>query len=596
MIDRSAYSTMGRLRTDAARPSRQGYYFPNLKLYYRPISKNASTSTMAQILRHEEALSEPMHDIAGLTTYVPVRNDANVDPWSSSLYRQYSVERIEDYLDSAQHRLLILRNPVHRLISGWVNKFFMSTHSMESLDERMLDMTDEIGGAQVLEAFDEFVESLFSVDDKQFFSLMDGHILPQVSFVSDLSKYNLVASINNLEVAFSRIGIGGARVSGPTVATSRRLNSSPEAIVNLLLSNANLTRVVERYQADYELISIASQMDPSLARELRHSEAPRVVSMPTLAQASVAGLIEKRQRYANKEKMSRRRTGRRSTPPIPVWIYLLCHNEKVLLPHTIEHYRSRIPHAVITVLDNESTDGSVEIAQSLGCRVRSWSSGDQIDDYLFVRLKNEIWKHHDDGWVIVADMDEWLCVTSVELKRMASRGVTVIRTSGWNIVADSDREDLSDLDLHELNRGVHMGARDKLVAFRPDAVSAMNYGIGAHECAPEGRIVLSPRTFLLKHMERLGTPWLRAKFTARTARAQRMHSVGIARHYTRDIEKIDQRQSSAQLAAIQVPLHRFEPTFKRKVRFVLQLVRHGFQTMRRTPARKTRALRNGTSS
>jgi glycosyltransferase involved in cell wall biosynthesis len=563
------------LRTDG------GFYFPSLRLYYSPIEKNASTSTMSRLVREEERRGQPAHDLPGVTRYVPIPDNLVVNAWNNyaSLTKSYLVGSIDEYMERAEHRLAILRNPVKRLVSGWVNKFFMQRSAFGDSAAASTPRS----GAEIVDAFNAFVHSLSELSTETFHADLDGHVLPQSAFISSLDAYTMIAGVGDIESVYRQLGLD-PQAAARTPERAARLNTSPEEIIQLITAHADLELIRTLYQRDYQLIQAASAQFPNLKSELDHVQ-PNVDQKPIQVSDEVCqSLIQKRIKYQNDLRESTRlRKSARPKPPIPVAIYLLCHNERVLLPHTVEHYRSRIPQAAITILDNESTDGSVEIAQSLGCRVRSWASENQIDDHLYVTLKNEAWKHHRDGWVIVADMDEWLCITSIELKQAAARGITVLRTSGWNIVGESTREDLSDLDLHALNTGRHLRSRDKLVAFRPDAITAMNYGIGAHVSATRGRVVLSPRIYLLKHMERLGTPWLRAKFIARTARAERMHAMGIALHYTSNIEDIDQRQASSVAAARPIPVHTFAATQKRRVLYVLQLVRHRFSTLRSSP-------------
>ena len=74
-----------------------------------------------------------------------------------------------------------------------------------------------------------------------------------------------------------------------------------------------------------------------------------------------------------------------------IQLYLYCYNEELIIESTILHYKKMFPTINITILDNESTDKSAEIAENLSAR-RSATKGDTIlllKSYLILR-------HHND--------------------------------------------------------------------------------------------------------------------------------------------------------------------------------------------------------
>jgi hypothetical protein len=118
-----------------------------------------------------------------------------------------------------------------------------------------------------------------------------------------------------------------------------------------------------------------------------------------------------------------------------------------------------------TIYDNESTDNSVEIANQLSCNVVSWNSNNIQDDYKFAYIKNNVWKDILSGWVIIADMDEWLCITEDELCEEEKNGTTIINTQGIDIIGESKILDLTDVDLHSINKYVDNPLESKKICF-----------------------------------------------------------------------------------------------------------------------------------
>ena len=252
-------------------------------------------------------------------------------------------------------------------------------------------------------------------------------------------------------------------------------------------------------------------------------------------------------------------------PSIQLHLYLLCNNEATLIGPTIDHYQTRIPNCRITILDNESTDNSAEIALSKGCEVRPFSTDGKFDDYKNAEFKNHIWKEvpvldldlekENQDWIIVADMDEWLSISLAELQEEDAKGTTILSTIGYNMVADSKKQDLSDIDLDKMNRGFYWKEECKSLCFKRSDIQEMNYELGAHTCHPVGRIQYSERIYVVQHMEPLGLPFMIAKFQSRYKRTEKKRLEGewwAGLHYTDNVEKITERYQSQYEAAIDI--------------------------------------------
>jgi len=219
-------------------------------------------------------------------------------------------------------------------------------------------------------------------------------------------------------------------------------------------------------------------------------------------------------------------------------IFILCFNESVLLPHTIHHYRTMLPLADITIYDNESSDDSVKIAKSLGCKVVSWSSKGILNELNQTSLKNKCWKSVKEGWVIVLDMDEWLCVTEADLNAEEKAGTTILDILGYDMIGTSKEVDLHDINLHRITRAnPHKPENKSLCFFRPD-IKEINYSPGAHTSMAEGNVKYSKKKYINKHMSSLGMPFLVNKMKERFKRTHKMRAQRMATHYTTSTRKI----------------------------------------------------------
>jgi glycosyltransferase involved in cell wall biosynthesis len=237
-----------------------------------------------------------------------------------------------------------------------------------------------------------------------------------------------------------------------------------------------------------------------------------------------------------------------------VTIFLLCYNEEILLPHTIQHYKSQLPNATIVIYDNFSTDSSVKIAKENGCHVIQWDSNNEINDYRYLTIKNNCWKIVKTGWIIVADMDEWLCVTEKDLIKEEENNACLLSVKGYDIIGKSMTTTLEDVTLSKMNAAVYYPEESKNLCFYRPAIQEMNYYPGAHRCQPiffsnkytsmslEKKTTYSKKVYHNKHMNWLGLKYIIQKMKKRFDRSKRMREkYSLATHYTDDIGSITRR-------------------------------------------------------
>lgn len=235
-----------------------------------------------------------------------------------------------------------------------------------------------------------------------------------------------------------------------------------------------------------------------------------------------------------------------------VHVYVLCFNEQILLPKTIKFYRDRFPNCKITIYDNESTDESVNIAKENGCEVITWKS-DGINENKYLDIKNGCWKESDSEWVIVCDMDEWIEVNESDLNEEERKGTTILMTQGYNMIGESQKEDLSDLDFFNIKKAVPSEEYSKRICFRPKHIQDINYGLGAHKCEPKGSVIFSKKTYHIKHMDYLGLPFVIKKKRERYERNKKNEGKGTGIHYTNDVEKAKKQYTDLSNSAKEYP-------------------------------------------
>ena len=177
-----------------------------------------------------------------------------------------------------------------------------------------------------------------------------------------------------------------------------------------------------------------------------------------------------------------------------VHAFFICFNEENILPHLLKYYLSFCEK--VTILDNNSTDKSVEIINSFhNTEVIPYDSNNEVNDSIYIKLKNHVWKSSVGyaDYVIVGDCDEFLYHENMEefLIQSKQNGITLFKPEGFHMVADEDFTLNLDDDLIGLVKsGIKLNVLDKLMIFDCNQIININYNFGCHTANPQGVIKL----------------------------------------------------------------------------------------------------------
>jgi hypothetical protein len=224
-------------------------------------------------------------------------------------------------------------------------------------------------------------------------------------------------------------------------------------------------------------------------------------------------------------------------------IYLLCYNEELIIEHTIKYYKSKFPNCIITIYDNMSSDNSEQIAKNNNCNVIKFNTNGEDNELVKRKIINTCWKNIKKGWIIVADMDEWLDIDMNTLIEEYNKGTSILSVQGCDMIGESNSSLLDDIDLNSINKYFHNPNLSKNICFLREKIIDMNYTVGHHKCNPQSNqpIKYSDKIYNLKHMNFLGLPYITNKIINRYKRNYSMQQIKLNVHYTNDVNKITEQ-------------------------------------------------------
>ncbi|MCK5537010.1 MAG: glycosyltransferase family 2 protein [Bacteroidales bacterium] len=166
--------------------------------------------------------------------------------------------------------------------------------------------------------------------------------------------------------------------------------------------------------------------------------------------------------------------------------YILCYNEEIIIKSVLNYYTNLC--SKVFLIDNESTDNSVEIAkQYKNIEIISFTS-DGLDDSLHVKLKTSLYKQYSRNcsnkvdWCICCDMDEILYHHDLLniLEKYQSMGIMVPITTGFDMVSEEEIDPSISI-IKQYSKGMRRPTFDKRIVFNPEFDMAYSHG-----CHPYG--------------------------------------------------------------------------------------------------------------
>ena len=177
-------------------------------------------------------------------------------------------------------------------------------------------------------------------------------------------------------------------------------------------------------------------------------------------------------------------------------------NEEDMLPHFLNYYSEVADF--IHIWDNESTDNTKEIALSCPKVIwHTWSSNNQTNDAVMLKVKNEEYKRLDSDFNIVVDCDEFLWHANGlrnYLTYCLNSHINLPKITGFDMV---DKEfPIYPKNILDIKTGLRSKNFDKRAIIGRGI--DINYFYGCHVAHPRGTIIEGESEIKLLHYKYLG--------------------------------------------------------------------------------------------
>jgi glycosyltransferase involved in cell wall biosynthesis len=180
-----------------------------------------------------------------------------------------------------------------------------------------------------------------------------------------------------------------------------------------------------------------------------------------------------------------------------VEIYAPCHQEAKIIPYFMRHYNQ---YGKVFLYEGHSTDGSRELAESLGATVINLDTNNEVRDDILMDIRNNCWKASKADWVIVCDMDEFVYHPNF-IAYLKTVKETIVCPRTFEMFSNKFPTTTGQI-YDEVQHGFEI--RPKFFLFQPTKLKEMSYSAGSHEALPQGEVYINYTTEIFcLHMRHL---------------------------------------------------------------------------------------------
>ena len=227
--------------------------------------------------------------------------------------------------------------------------------------------------------------------------------------------------------------------------------------------------------------------------------------------------------------------------------YVLACNEEKIMPYFLRHYT---PFSEIILLESASLDHTAQMVSDAGGAVWHYDHPDEINDQLFLDMKNSCWRESEADWVIIVDADEY--VYHPNLVQILERTEhTIFLPRLFNMFHERFPTTTGQI-YEEVTGGREGGAKMNL--FKPKEITRINYAIGCHNASPAGNINLGINSEIMTlHMRHLGSDYVIERNARASKRLSALNrSMGWGYHSDAPPEEVIKYMQNEMTGLIQV--------------------------------------------